>query len=176
MTATTSRARLFGLSLCLACAQGVEGGRSRDRPIDDGGVGGPDSEAQCPEDPPKVGEACPPRSQQVDRCEYAVGECRVPSGVVYTEFIAYCCVRDLWDTCGGRSACDGFDGGLEPDATRPPDARAPDAGAPDLPAREAPAEPAPPDAAPDQSTVDSGNEDDTAAARDAPEDATPEQG
>lgn len=139
--------------LGLACGGGLDDNRLIDRsePLVDAGRrigdgGEMVNDESCPEDEPKVGEACPPRFEESVTCEYQVGECTGPGGASYAEYVTYCCVGKIWRMCGGRSACDAFDGGVSP----PPGDGGPDGGA----AIDAPVSPdapvdAPVDAAPD---------------------------
>jgi hypothetical protein len=105
--------------------------------IDGGLVVEPDPMTNCPGSEPKVGENCGPDITDSTKCEYTLGDCTAPSGAVLTESVKYCCVRGIWETCGGRSPCavpEGIDASepapVTPDAgvarDAPPD-RLPDA-------------------------------------------------
>ena len=74
----------------------------------------------CPEGEPKVGEGCPVAFYESGTCTYVVGTCNIPGGTA-NEYVTFCCVGKVWATCGGKSTCDYYDGGLPPDAFIPPD-------------------------------------------------------
>jgi hypothetical protein len=149
----SARRLLASLALFVAACVGdpTEGEpESREGPgsVGDGGAG--DLGEPCPEEQPKVGDDCPRELLVTTICQYKIDECTSPSGLVYPEYIYFCC-REIsgqpkaWALCAGDNACYAFDAA----APQPPPAvdapvdrpvSLPDAGAPSDAA---------PDAAPD---------------------------
>jgi len=83
----------------------------------DGGGVNPDPSLGCPDSQPKVGENCGPGITESNRCDFTVGECTAPNGMVYVESASYCCPTGVWENCGGRSPCDDM---TAVDAAEPP--------------------------------------------------------
>jgi hypothetical protein len=135
----TSRAALFlvlavgatGVLVGLSCSSGGNFDSNR-QPTDPTVIGdGGDLEAGsgCPENEPKIGENCPPTFLESVTCTYQVSTCLGPSGIVYPDYLNYCCVKNnnqvIWQACGGMSQCDMYDGGAGGGTV---DAAAPDGG------------------------------------------------
>jgi hypothetical protein len=106
-------------------------------PVDatDPGEGG---SSVCPDNEPKIGDHCPPGFSEGDSCMFEVGQCTGPNGVMYPDYVRYCCITGSWINCGGMSVCDSFPDGSPPDARAPVDGAAPDAPARDSGTADAP--------------------------------------
>jgi hypothetical protein len=109
----------------------TEDGVARDpAPVDpgilpDGGGVNPSPSQGCPDSQPKVGENCSPGITESNRCDFVTGECTA-NGTTYIESISFCCALGVWETCGGRSPCEGIDA-AEPEPVNTPDGGVTDA-------------------------------------------------
>jgi hypothetical protein len=132
MTSRTALLVIFvlgcgGALLGVSCDSGGDFDTNRqpaDAIVTIGDAGEQEVNTGCPEGEPKIGETCPPGFFESSTCTYQVGTCHGPTGQVYPDYLNYCCVKGLWQACGGMSQCDGYDGGAAP----PPDAAPSDGG------------------------------------------------
>jgi hypothetical protein len=124
-------AALIALVLLASCVgdptEGQGGGDDRNPFFGDGGVG--EAGQPCPEDQPKVGDQCPRDFLEETNCAYKIDECTSPAGLVYPEYIYFCCRMTSWALCSGPNQCDFY----RPDAPVAPPPAQVDA-APDRPA------------------------------------------
>jgi hypothetical protein len=100
---TNARAGFLVLALLAACAGGEKIVREDPDP-GPGDGGSPEPIDPCPESQPKIGDRC--GSSEGMTCTYPNGPCTNPNGMVYEETINYCCIGEVWSTCGGYSPCD----------------------------------------------------------------------
>jgi hypothetical protein len=113
----------FPLICLLVVASCTEDGVSRNPPgtdpgiLPDGGGVNPKPSEGCPDTQPKVGENCAPGITESNQCDFVTGECTAPNGQTYVESISFCCKTGVWETCGGRSPCEGMEA---VDAAEPP--------------------------------------------------------
>jgi hypothetical protein len=94
---------LLAFAFLAACAGGEKVGHEDPDPgPGDGSYGEPIN--PCPESQPKIGDRCD--FSDGTTCTFPNGPCTNANGMVYEESINYCCIDQVWSTCGGYSPCD----------------------------------------------------------------------